>query len=81
MSVQPVLSAEQEAEAQRIYQVLKQTADQDLLNLARLLAAQPDRQLLGATELAVRDRVQRVGAQAMEAALAGRKKRGTRARA
>jgi hypothetical protein len=71
------LSADQEAEADRIYQALKQAADADLRGLARLLAAQPDRDLLGATEFQVRDRVLRIGAKALEAALAGRKKGGT----
>jgi hypothetical protein len=72
------LTPEQEAEARRIYDALKQTADADLMALARLLAAKPDAELLGATELQVRDRVLRTGARALEAALDGRKKGGTR---
>jgi len=36
---QSQLSAEQEAETQRIFQILKGTADNDLLALARLLAS------------------------------------------
>ena len=78
MSSPSPLSAEQEAEAQRIYHVLKQTADQELLAVARLLAGRPDRQLLGRTEFEVRDRVQHIGAQAIEAALHERKKGGTK---
>src|SRR5262245_29141189 len=62
MSSQPCLSAEQEAEAQRIFQVLRQTSEQDLLALSRLLASKPDRQLLGKTEFEVRDRVHQIGA-------------------
>ncbi len=81
MSSQPQLSAEQEAEAQRIYQVLKQTAEQDLMGLARLLASKPDRQLLGQTEFEVRDRVHQIGAKALEAALQERKKGATKGRA
>ena len=73
------LTPEQEAEARRIFDTLKQTADADLLALARLLAAKPDGELLGATEFQVRDRVLRLGARALEAALDGRKKGGTRA--
>jgi hypothetical protein len=75
----PDLTPDQEAEAQRIFAVLKQTTEADLLGLARLLASKADRDLLGATEFAVRDRVLRIGAQALEAALAGRKKGATTA--
>jgi hypothetical protein len=71
------LTAEQEAEADRIYHALKQAADADLRGLARLLAGKPDRDLLGPTEFQVRDRVLGIGAKALEAALAGRKKGGT----
>jgi predicted GNAT family N-acyltransferase len=77
----PRLSAEQEAEAQRLFQILKQTSDQDLLAVARLLASKPDRELLGRTEFEVRDRVHEIGAKAMQAALQERKKGGTRGRA
>ena len=70
----PDLTPEQEAEARRIYDALKQTAGADLMALARLLAAKPDGELLGATEFQVRDRVLRLGAKALGAALDGRKK-------
>jgi hypothetical protein len=79
MSRQPQLSAEQEAEAQRIFQILKSTTDDDLLALARLLASKKDRDLLGQTEFEVRDRVHHIGAKAMETALQERKKGGTQA--
>jgi hypothetical protein len=71
------LSPLQEAEAQRIYQVLKQTTDADLLALARLLAAKADGELLGATEFQVRDRTLPIAAKALQTALAERKKGGT----
>lgn len=80
MSATPLLSAEQEAEAQRIFAVLKQTSEQDLLAMARLLASKSDGQLLGKTEFEVRDRVHEIGAKAIETALAERKKGGTRGR-
>lgn len=79
MSRPPQLSAEQEAEAQRIFQILKRTTDDDLLALARLLASKKDRDLLGQTEFEVRDRVHDIGAKAIETALAERKKGGTKA--
>ena len=81
MSAPPHLSPEQEAEAQRIFEVLKQTAEQDLLALARLLASKPDRELLGKTEFEVRDRVHQLGAKAVETALEERKKGGIKGRA
>ena len=73
------LTPDQEAEAGRIYAILKQTTDADLKGLARLLASKADRDLLGATEFAVRDRVLRIGAKALETALAERKKGATTA--
>jgi hypothetical protein len=68
------LTADQEAEARRIYDALKQTSDSDLMALARLLASKADGDLLGATEFAVRDAVHRIGAKALESALVERKK-------
>jgi hypothetical protein len=75
----PTLTPDQQAEAQRIYDVLRQAADADLHNLAQLLATKADGDLLGATEFQVRDAVHKIGAKALEAALQGRKKGGTRA--
>ncbi len=69
MSGPAQLSAEQEAEAQRIFQILKNTADDDLLALARLLASKKDRDLLGQTEFEVRDRVHQIGAKAIQTVL------------
>jgi hypothetical protein len=51
------LTPEQQAEAERIYQILRERTDDDLRQLAQLLASKPDHQLLGATEFEVRDRV------------------------
>lgn len=74
---QPLPHPEQEAEAQRIYQILKQNADQELLAMARLLASKPNRELLGQTEFEIRDRVHEIGARAIQTALSERKKGGT----
>jgi hypothetical protein len=52
-------------------------AEADLRELAELLATEDDASTFGATEFTVRDIVLRVGAKAVEAALAGRKKGGT----
>jgi predicted GNAT family N-acyltransferase len=75
------LTPEQEAEAQRIFELLKDKADAELMAMARLLASKDTGELFGRTELEIRDRVHRIGAQALESALAGRKKGGTRAAA
>ena len=73
------LTTEQAELAEKIYQSLKQAADDDLRGLAELLASKPDRQLLGQTEFDVRDRVHKIGAKAFETALNERKKGGTKA--
>jgi len=49
--------------------------------VAQLLHSTPNAQLLGETEFRLRDAVHRAGARALEAALDGRKKGGTKARA
>ncbi len=79
MTRQPQLSAQQEAQAQRIFQILKGTTDDDLLALARLLASKKDRDLLGQTAFEVPDRVHQIGAKAIQTALAQRKKGATKA--
>jgi len=73
------LSPEQEAQAQRLFDLLQHPFLDEARRLARLLAAKPDAQLLGPTEFEVRDAVHRLGARALEAALDERKKGGTRA--
>jgi hypothetical protein len=75
----PELPPEQAAEAERIYQALRAASDTELRQIAHLLASKPDGELLGRTEFEVRDRVHRIGAKAIETALNGRKRGGTRA--
>jgi hypothetical protein len=73
------LTPSQQAEADRIHAALTAAAAADLLDLARLLASKADGDLLGTTEFQVRDAVHRIGAKALETALAERKKGGTTA--
>jgi hypothetical protein len=75
------LSAEQEAEAQRIAAIVVQKFQEETLRIARLLASKPDAELLGKTEFEVRDRVHNLGAVALETALQERKKGGITGRA
>jgi hypothetical protein len=77
MSQQP-LPPERQEEAERIYQILKARVDTDLRQLAELLASRQDHEILEATEFQVRDRVHRIGAEALQTALQERKKRGTK---
>lgn len=72
-----VLTPEQEAEAERIEDILKAKATVEIRYVARLLASKSNRELLGQTEFQVRDAVHRVGAAGLDAALEERKKRGT----
>lgn len=76
---QPTLTPEQQAESDRIFATLQQTAVDDLRALADLLATKDDSNTFGATEYTVRDIVLRIGAKALESVLEGRKKGGTTA--
>lgn len=75
-----ILTPEQEADAQRIEDIVKGGAAAEIRKISRLLASRSDRELLGQTEFQVRDAVHRIGARAIDAALEGRKKRGTKRR-
>ena len=72
------LTPDQEAEAQRLFEILQQSFLDEARRLARLLAAKPDNKLLGQTEYEVRDAVHRLGASVLQAALDERKKGATR---
>jgi hypothetical protein len=72
------LTPEQRDEADRIEQRLLAVVGDEIRGIAELLASKPDRQILGPAEFQVRDRVHKIGARAIEAALGERKKGGTR---
>jgi hypothetical protein len=74
----PSLTREQAAEAERIFQVLREASESEQWQIAQLLASKRDHELLGQTEYQVRDLVHRIGAKAIETALDGRKKGGTK---
>ena len=69
------LSADQEADAQRIYEKLRATVDAELLAMARLMAGQPDHELLGRGEFELRDKLNEVGAKVLETAVNERAKK------
>lgn len=60
------LSAEKEAEAQALAQRIRELADEEILQMARLLISKPDREIFGDTEFELRDMVLKVGAKAIE---------------
>jgi hypothetical protein len=71
------LTVDEEAEAQRIADMVVARTRLEALQLGRLLASKPNRELFGQTEFQVRDAVHRIGAVAIETALEERKKGGT----
>ena len=75
------LTPEQEAEAQRLADIIADKAKEEALQIARLLVSKPDHQLLGTTEFEIRERVHKIGACAIETAVNQRKKGGTQGRA
>lgn len=72
------LTPEQRDEADRIKHRLMAIVEDEIQGIAELLASKPDRQILGDTEFQVRDRVHKIGAQAIETALDERKRGGTK---
>lgn len=75
------LTVEQQAEMERIEDLMVAQARVEARRIARLLVTRRDSELLGETEFTIRDAVHRIGARGIDAALDGRKKRGTRGRA
>lgn len=69
----PPLQPELEAKAQELVARLRPQAEQDLLELARLLVSKPDHEIFGDTEFEARAIVHHLGAQAMETHLAEKK--------
>lgn len=72
---------EELAEVQRIHDVLLKAMDREIWQIAELMVGKRDDQLFGETEFTLRDKVLRMGAQALEATVDDRKKRGTKAAA
>ena len=70
------LDAEQEQEAQRIFERLGAAFDQERMRMARLLASKGNAQLFGETEYQLRDMVHELGAKALEVTAEERVKKG-----
>jgi hypothetical protein len=71
-----VLTEEQQADAQRIFERLGSLFDDERMQIARLLASKADPELFGKTEYQLRDRVHRLGAEALQVAANERQKKG-----
>jgi hypothetical protein len=76
-----ILTSEQQAEAERLSQLLVQIAQREATRFGQLIATSPDNQLLGRTEFELRDLLHEIGAAFLAAALEERKKGGTEGRA
>ena len=75
-SAQMVLSAEQKAEAELIYERIRGAFDQEARRLAELMASKETRQIFGETEYQIRDRVHALGAEVLAATAEERVKKG-----
>ena len=73
---QPVLSAEQKAEAELIYERIRGAFDAEARRLAELMASKETRQIFGETEYQIRDRVHTLGAEVLAATAEERVKKG-----
>ncbi|MBX9681194.1 MAG: hypothetical protein K2X38_20750 [Gemmataceae bacterium] len=73
------LTPEQEAEAQRFASIIGKRAQEEALQMARILASKPNDKLLGAAEFEIRRRAHELAASAVETAVNERKKGGTKA--
>ncbi len=67
------LSAEQEAAAQELAQRIRELADEEFLQVARLLVSKPDREIFGETEFQIRDILLKAGAKALQERLRQKK--------
>jgi hypothetical protein len=70
------MTAEERAEAERLFEVTQEAMAEEQWRICCLMASKKDAQLLGQTEFDLRDRVLRLGAIVLEAAVNQRCKKG-----
>lgn len=70
------LSAEQQSEADLIYERIRGAFDQEARRLAELMASKATRDIFGETEYQIRDRVHALGAEVLAATAEERVKKG-----
>jgi F420-0:gamma-glutamyl ligase len=73
------LSDSQEAEAQVLAQRIRELADEEFVQIARLLVSKPESEIFGDTEFEVRDILLRAGAKALQEHLRQKKTAGAAA--
>jgi hypothetical protein len=71
-----ILTAEQEAEAERVFDQAMAQARVELKQAARMMVSKKNNEFFGETEFVLRDAMHRIAARALDAALQERKKRG-----
>ena len=71
-------TSEEFAEVQRVHDVLSKAMDREIWQIAELMVGKRDDQLFGETEFTLRDKVLRMGTQALQATVNDRKKGGTK---
>lgn len=70
------LSAEQEVEAQRIYNGIKDKMNDEVMAMVRHMASKPDHKLFGEGEFELRDMLHEFGAKLLQEAANERAKKG-----
>ena len=75
------MTPERSVEVQRVHDVMLKAMDQEIWRMAEFMVTRRDDQLFGETEFVLRDKVLRMGAQALETTVNDRKKGGTKAAA
>ena len=70
------MSSEEFEQAQRLFEVTESAMEDERWRMCCLMAAKQDDELLGRTEFELRDRVLKMGAITLEAAVNDRRKKG-----
>ena len=70
------MTQEEFSEAQRVFEISQQAAEEELWRMACLTASKKDSELFGQTEFQMRDILLRIGARALEAGANQRRKKG-----
>lgn len=70
------LSAEQEQEAQRIYERIKDKVNDELLGMVRHMVGKPAHEIFGVGEFELRDKLNDVGAKILQESANERAKKG-----
>jgi hypothetical protein len=70
------MTPQQVEEAQRVFEVTRKSASDELWRMCCLMASKQDSEMLGKTEFELRDMAHRIGAKTLEAAVNERRKKG-----